>query len=122
MFYILKGSTLVKCVTRTNPQIMAHIAKKRCGNRVDGKAQGTQGQPVRSRKLAEWQNELVMSLDGRSGVRFRRVRSNEIVIPGDYIREGENCYEPWDGPRGFRAASFCKPVYRPEWKTHAPKE
>jgi hypothetical protein len=122
MIYILKGSTLEKCVTRTNPQIMAHIAKKRCGNRVDGKAQETQGQPGRSRKPAEWQNELVMSLDGRSGVRFRRVRSNEIVIPGDYIREGENCYEPWDGPRGFRAASFCKPVYRPEWKTHAPKE
>ena len=102
--------------------MMAHIAKKGRDNRSNGNAQGTHGQPGRSRKLAEWQNELVMSLDGRSGVRFRRVKSNEIVIPGDYIREGENCYEPWDGPRGFRAASFCKAVYRPEWSADAAKE
>ena len=53
------------------PQIMADIAKKGCG---DGKVPTTQGQAGRSRKLAEWQNELLMSLDGRSGMRFRRVR------------------------------------------------
>ena len=79
-------------------------------------------QTGRSRKLAEWQNKLVMSLDGRSGVRFRRVASNELVMPGDYIKEAEDRYEPWEGPRGFRAASFCKPVYRPEWKTAGAKE
>ena len=101
------------------PQIMADIAKKGCG---DGKVPTTQGQAGRSRKLAEWQNEVVMSLDGRSGVRFRRVRSDELVIPGDYIKDSEDRYEPWEGPRGFRAASFCKPVYRPEWKTHTAKE
>jgi len=50
---------------------MADIAKKGCG---DGKVPTTQGQAGRSRKLAEWQNELLMSLDGRSGMRFRRVR------------------------------------------------
>src|SRR5690349_7486789 len=97
---------------------MAHIAKKRCDDRLHGKVQKTRGQPGRSRKLAEWQSDVVMSLDGRSGVRFRRVRFDELVVPGDYIKEGENCYEPWEGPRGFRAASFCKPVYRPEWKTY----
>ena len=80
------------------------------------------GQPGRSRKLAEWQKEVVMSLDGQSSVRFRRVRSHELVIPGDYIKDGEDRYEPWEGPRGFRAASFCKPVYRQKWKTHAAKE
>jgi hypothetical protein len=114
VFYIFKGPTLVKRVTRTNPKIMADIAKKSCANRCDGEVRATKGRPGRSRKLAEWQTELVMSLDGRSGVRFRRVRFDELVIPGDYIKEGENCYEPWEGPRGFRAASFCKPVYRPE--------
>jgi hypothetical protein len=81
-----------------------------------------QGRPGRSRKLAEWQSDVVMSLDSRSGVRFRRVRYDELVNPGDYIKDGEDRYEPWEGPRGFRAASFCKPVYRPEWKTDLAKE
>jgi hypothetical protein len=80
------------------------------------------GQPGRSPKLAEWQSELVISLASWPEVQFRRVRSDELVIPGDYIKDGEERYEPWEGPRGFRAASFCKPVYRPEWKTHAAKE
>jgi len=101
---------------------MAHIAKKCCDNRLEHKVQGTQGQPDRSRKPAEWESDVVMSLDGRSGVRFRRVKSDELVIPGDYIKDGEDHYEPWEGPRGFRAASFCKPVYRAEWKTQAAKE
>ena len=73
-------------------------------------------QPGRSRKLAEWQGVVVTSLENRPEVRFRRLRSDELVIPGDYIKDGEDRYEPWEGPRGFRAASFCKPVYRPEQK------
>jgi len=80
------------------------------------------GQPGGIRKLAEWQRELLISLESRPEVRFRRVRADELVIPGDYIKDGEDRYEPWDGPRGFRAASFCKPVYRPEQRTHAPKD
>ena len=101
---------------------MAYIAKNTATSRWDGNVREIKGQPGRSRKLAEWQNDVVMSLDGRSGVRFRRVRFNELVIPGDYIKDGEDCYQPWDGPRGFRAASFCKRVYRAEWKTHAAEE
>jgi hypothetical protein len=80
------------------------------------------GQPGRSRKLPEWQSQLVTNLESLPQVRFRRVRSDELVIPGDYIKDGEDRYEPWEGPRGFRAASFCKPVYRPERKLHAPKD
>ena len=121
MFYVFKGWTRREVRDTHEPQI-TDIAKKGCGNRRDGEVRAMKGQAGRSRKLAEWQNELVMSLDGQSGVRFRRVRFDELVIPGDYIKEGENCYEPWDGPRGFRAASFCKAVYRPEWKTHPAEE
>src|SRR4051812_15478637 len=101
---------------------MAYTAKKRCDDGLDGKLQGMQGRPGRSRKLAEWQSDIVMSLDGRSGVRFRRVKSDELVIPGDYIKDAEDRYEPWEGPRGFRASAFCNPVYRPEWKGHNASE
>ena len=102
---------------------MAYIGKKRCDITLDGKAQETLARPGSSRrKLAEWQSGVLMSLDSQSGVRFRRVRPDELVNPGDYIKDDEDRYEPWDGPRGFRAASFCKPVYRPEWETDAAKE
>lgn len=101
---------------------MAHIRKKFLDNKEGEDVPAVKAQSGRSRKLAEWQNEVIMTLDGRSGVRFRRVGSDELVIPGDYIKDAENRYEPWEGPRGFRAASFCKPVYRAEWKTHATKE
>lgn len=101
---------------------MAHGLNKYLDSKDGGLVREMKGQSGRFRKLAEWQNELVMSLDGRSGVRFRRVRPDELVVPGDYIKDGEDRYEPWEGPRGFRAASFCKPVYRAEWKTHATKE
>jgi hypothetical protein len=86
---------------------MADNAKKGCANRCNEKVPAMNGQAGRSRKLAKWQNELVMSLDGRSGVRFRRVRFDELIMPGDYIKEGENCYEPWEGPRGFERLRFA---------------
>lgn len=82
----------------------------------DGTDPGLPSQPGRSRKLAAWQGELLTSLEGRPEIQFRRVKFNELVMPGDYIQDGEHSYRPWDGPRGFRAASFHQPVYRPEPK------
>ena len=92
---------------------MAHTSHKH-----DVTVAGMPLQSGRSRKLAAWQSEPVISLDSRPEVHFRRLKFNELVIPGDYIKDGEHSYQPWDGPRGFRAASFCKPVYRPVPKLH----
>ena len=44
--------------------------------------------------------------------RLRRLKSNELVSPGDFIADGNRGFEPWEGPNGFRANSFMKPVYR----------
>ena len=112
MFYIFHASTPGSGGNKA--QLMGHVSNKHLDNNKDGR----KGQRGRSRKLAEWQQELVTSLESRPEVRFRRVRSNELVIPGDYIQDGEHAYQPWEGPRGFRAASFRKPVFRPEEKAH----
>jgi len=43
---------------------------------------------------------------------FRRLKSNEVVSPGDFVKNGHHGFELWEGPSGFRAASFVKPIYR----------
>ena len=44
--------------------------------------------------------------------RFRRLKWNELVCHGDYVaNEGRNL-EPWEGPNGFRADAYVKPIYR----------
>ncbi len=44
--------------------------------------------------------------------RLRRLKSNELVCPGDFVaNEGEK-FELWEGPSGFLADSFIKPIYR----------
>lgn len=101
---------------------MAHVLNKHLDSKDGREVPTKQGQRGRSRKLAEWQSEVVIGLESRPEVRFRRVRSDELVIPGDYIKDGVDRYEPWEGPRGFRAASFCKPVYRPKHKGHTSKD
>lgn len=46
--------------------------------------------------------------------RFRRLKWNELVSHGDFISDGNRGFEPWDGPTGFRADAFVKPIYRRE--------
>jgi hypothetical protein len=43
---------------------------------------------------------------------FRRLKFNELVSVGDFVAGKDNQFEPWDGPRGFQAGSFVKPIYR----------
>lgn len=54
----------------------------------------------------------------RTGTRlakhFRRLKWHERVISGDFIVNENRAFEPWDGPLGFRADTFLKPVYRPK--------
>ncbi len=42
---------------------------------------------------------------------LRRVKSDEVVRQGDFVVAG-NGFEPWEGPSGFRANSFLKPIFR----------
>ena len=44
--------------------------------------------------------------------RFRRLKSSELVSRGDFSRDEYRGFEPWEGPTGFRADAFVKPIYR----------
>jgi len=46
--------------------------------------------------------------------RFRRLKWNELVTHGDFVSDGHQGFELWDGPTGFRADAFVKPIYRRE--------
>lgn len=43
---------------------------------------------------------------------FRRLRAEELVSHGDFVQNEKQDFEPWDGPGGFRADAFLKPIYR----------
>jgi len=44
--------------------------------------------------------------------RFRRLKWNELVNRGDFVTNERRGFEPWEGPSGFRADAFVKPIYR----------
>lgn len=44
--------------------------------------------------------------------RFRRLKWNELVRRGDFVMDGHQGFEPWEGPSGFRADAFVKTIYR----------
>jgi hypothetical protein len=91
---------------------MAKVVKRY--GKDDGESAQMPGQQGRLNKAREWRIQL--SLSGSAPVWLRRLRSKELVTAGDYVKDDEGKYEPWEGPRGFQAASFCREVYRPEGK------
>ncbi len=44
--------------------------------------------------------------------RFRRLKWNEVVCHGDFVADERLGLELWEGPGGFRADTFVKPIYR----------
>jgi len=50
----------------------------------------------------------------RNGIRtrFRRLKWNELVRQGDFVAQKGRRLEPWEGPSGFRADAFVKPIFR----------
>jgi hypothetical protein len=44
--------------------------------------------------------------------RFRRLKWNELVSLGDFVRNERRRFELWEGPGGFRADAFVRPIYR----------
>jgi hypothetical protein len=55
-----------------------------------------------------------MKLNVKVGVpeRFRRLKWNEVVYHGDFVVDGRLGLELWEGPGGFQAGTFVKPIYR----------
>ena len=43
---------------------------------------------------------------------LRRLEFNELVSTGDFVLNEQREFEEWEGPNGFRADSFVKPIYR----------
>lgn len=43
---------------------------------------------------------------------LRRLDFNELVSTGDFVMNEQREFEEWEGPNGFRADSFVKPIYR----------
>jgi hypothetical protein len=49
--------------------------------------------------------------------RFRRLNWNEVVWTGDFVADERLGLQPWEGPGGFRAGAFVRPIYRREETT-----
>ena len=65
------------------------------------------------------------SASAKAGIpkRLRRLKSNELVSLGDFVADEHRKFEPWEGPSGFRADAFVKPIYRrDESRSTATKE
>ena len=45
---------------------------------------------------------------------FRRLEGNELVRHVDHVADERLGLQPWEGPGGFRAGSFARPIYRLE--------
>jgi hypothetical protein len=45
-------------------------------------------------------------------LQVRRLKFDERVVSGDYIANENGGFELWEGPGGFRADAFLKPIYR----------
>jgi hypothetical protein len=43
---------------------------------------------------------------------LRRLEWNELVRRGDFVEDGRQGFELWEGPSGFRADAFVKTIYR----------
>ena len=46
--------------------------------------------------------------------RFRRLKWNEVVWSCDFVADERLGLQPLEGPSGFRAGSFARPIYRRE--------
>lgn len=45
-------------------------------------------------------------------VPLRCLKYDELVRAGDFVMNARQEFELWEGPAGFRADSFLKPIYR----------
>jgi len=57
-------------------------------------------------------NGLEESTKAGAPKHYRRLKADELVGSGDYIKNERRGLERWEGPSGFRADSFVRPIYR----------
>ena len=50
---------------------------------------------------------------------FRRLKWNELVCRGDFVADEYQRLQPWEGPNGFRADAFVRPIYLRDGGTSA---
>jgi len=62
--------------------------------------------------LLQRRNTITATARSAGPQRFRRLKWNELVTHGDFVSDGHRGFELWDGPTGFRADAFVKPIYR----------
>jgi hypothetical protein len=70
--------------------------------------------PVEPGDLSRFEREGGQAALPGAGVseHFRRLKWNEVVRHGDYVGDERLGLEPWEGPGGFQADTFLKPIYR----------
>ena len=56
--------------------------------------------------------EVIASPQSLAAAGLRLLEWNELVRKGDFVTDGHDGFEPWDGPSGFRADAFVKQIYR----------
>lgn len=56
------------------------------------------------------ENDPAAVSPGPEGLRL--LKWNELVRRGDFVEDGREGFEPWEGPGGFRADAFVKQIYR----------
>jgi hypothetical protein len=57
-------------------------------------------------------NQPLITAKASGAQRFRRLKWNEVVRRGDFIKDGRDGFKPWEGPAGFRADAFVKATFR----------
>jgi hypothetical protein len=65
-------------------------------------------------KTTQRMNKTDASAIVRATKGFRRLKWNELVSVGDFVADEHRGFELWEGPGGFRADAFVKPIYRQE--------
>ena len=73
------------------------------------RAEGLTGCPTKA--APRWKKPAVSAKAGVPEC-FRRLKWNEVVSRGDFVMDEHRGFELWDGPGGFRANAFLKPIYR----------
>lgn len=53
---------------------------------------------------------------------YRRLKSDQLVRHGDFVRDAHQGFALWEGPTGFRADAFVRPIYRREEMRSNPTE
>jgi hypothetical protein len=57
-------------------------------------------------------SEAVPSATARVPDCLRPLKWNERVQAGDFVEDGRQGFELWEGPSGFRADAFIKQIFR----------